>query len=89
MIFSFHKFLNLNFKNHHRKQTLKICDKPFFESVIIVSLIHLQLCHIIVIVKVYFKASRLNYITSFTISQYFVPATPPVSGIFERATWQP
>jgi len=28
-------------------------------------------------------------ITSFIISQYFLPATPPESGIFERATWEP
>ena len=32
MIFSFLKFLNLNFKNHHKKYTLKTCEKPFFKS---------------------------------------------------------
>src|SRR6218665_944903 len=69
MIFSFLKFLNLSFKNHHRKRTLKTCEKSFFKSFIIASLLHLQLCHRPrpIIVKVYFKARRLNYRPNYSI----------------------
>src|SRR6218665_3746801 len=37
----------------------------------------------------YYKTRRLSNTTLFTISQYFVLPTLPVSGIFEIATWPP